>query len=87
MVLGMVWRLIRRFPVTATSIVCGLVASISGIWLLRRQISPAPQIPGSVDLIPDSGDLIPGSAEKLPGYLLTGIRRQAFVLHIFFVQY
>ena len=66
MILGMVWRLIGRLPVTAASIVCGLVASISGIWLRRRQILPAPEIPGSVDLIPGSAKKIPGSAKKFP---------------------
>jgi hypothetical protein len=77
--LGMVWRLIRRLPVTATSNICKSVASTSGIWLRRRQISPAPEIPSSADLIPGSGELIPGSAEKIPGYLPTGIHRQALV--------
>jgi hypothetical protein len=79
MILVLVWGLIRRFPVTATSIVCGLVASISGTWLRRRQISPAPEIPGSADLIPGSADLIPGSADLIPGYLPTRIHRQALV--------
>jgi hypothetical protein len=82
----MVWRLIRRLPVTAISNVCNLVASTCGIWLRRWQISPAPEIPGSVDLIPGSVELIPSSPEKLPGYLPTGIRQQELDFACFFLQ-
>jgi hypothetical protein len=78
--------LIRRLPVTATSIVCNLVASLSGIWLRRRQISPAPEIPGSTKKFPVRPIQFPVRPKNFPVICLREFADKRLFSRVLFAQ-